>query len=185
MTILRQNISVFNCFKSASRNSIWTNLTSEGEKYAGDPEDLMHQLVYSQILNLEHLMINGHTHGLTSWFFCRRYYHSALPYLFDIWVVRQENDLFGYFENWLYLPVGTLHFPKPPPGNFLLKYFNMMNTLKLDNSKLNLTQQWMTMTCCQDHILTENIWFVWSETSYSGDERRCYRCGTTNNNKWR
>ena len=37
----------------------------------------------------------------------------------------------------------------------------------------------MTLTCCQDHILTENIWFVWSETSYSGDERRCYRCGTT------
>ena len=37
----------------------------------------------------------------------------------------------------------------------------------------------MTLTCCQDHILTENIWFVWSETSYSGDERRCHRCGTT------
>ena len=36
----------------------------------------------------------------------------------------------------------------------------------------------MTLTCCQDHILTENIWFVWSETSYCGDERRCYRCGT-------
>ena len=50
---------------------------------------------------------------------------------------------------------------------------------KLDNSKLGSTQQWMTLTCCQDHILTENIWFVWSETSYSGDERRCYRCGTT------
>ena len=37
----------------------------------------------------------------------------------------------------------------------------------------------MTMTCCQDHILTENIWFVWSKTSYSGDERRCHGCGTT------
>ena len=37
----------------------------------------------------------------------------------------------------------------------------------------------LTLTCCQDHILTENKWFVWSETSYSGDERRCYRCGTT------
>ena len=35
-------------------------------------------------------------------------------------------------------------------------------------------------THCQDHILTENIWFAWSETSYSGDERRCYRCGTNN-----
>ena len=33
----------------------------------------------------------------------------------------------------------------------------------------------MKLTCCQDHILTENIWFVWSETSYSGDERRCYQ----------
>ena len=39
---------------------------------------------------------------------------------------------------------------------------------KLDNSKLGSTQQ---LTCCQDHILTENIWFVWSETSYSGDRR--------------
>ena len=36
----------------------------------------------------------------------------------------------------------------------------------------------LSLTCCQGHILTENIWFVWSETSYSGDERRCYRCGT-------
>ena len=29
----------------------------------------------------------------------------------------------------------------------------------------------LTLTCCQDHILTENIWFVWLKTSYSGDER--------------
>ena len=36
----------------------------------------------------------------------------------------------------------------------------------------------MMLTRCQDHILTENILFVWSETSYSGNERRCYRCGT-------
>ena len=49
---------------------------------------------------------------------------------------------------------------------------------KLDNSKLGSTQQWMTLTCCQDHILTENIWFVWSETSYRGDERRCNGRGT-------
>ena len=38
----------------------------------------------------------------------------------------------------------------------------------------------MMLTCCQDHILTENILFVWSKRSYSGDERRCYRCGMTN-----
>ena len=36
----------------------------------------------------------------------------------------------------------------------------------------------LTLTCCQDHILTENIWFECSETSYSGEERRFYRCGT-------
>ena len=36
----------------------------------------------------------------------------------------------------------------------------------------------MTLTCCQDHILTENIWFVRSKTSDSGDKWRCYRCGT-------
>ena len=28
----------------------------------------------------------------------------------------------------------------------------------------------MMMTRCQDHISTENIWFVWSKTSYSGDK---------------
>ena len=36
----------------------------------------------------------------------------------------------------------------------------------------------LTLTCCQDHILTENIWFVCSEASYSGDERRCHQRGT-------
>ena len=36
----------------------------------------------------------------------------------------------------------------------------------------------MMMTRCQDHILTENIWFVWSKTSYSGDKWRCNGCGT-------
>ena len=39
----------------------------------------------------------------------------------------------------------------------------------------------LTLTCCQDHILTENIWFVWSETSYSGDKMRCYNAGRTDN----
>ena len=33
----------------------------------------------------------------------------------------------------------------------------------------------MTMTHCQDHILTENIWFVWYKTSYAGDKMRCYQ----------
>ena len=47
-------------------------------------------------------------------------------------------------------------------------------TQQLDSSKLSETQ----IERCQDHILTENIWFVWSETSNSGEERRCYRCGT-------
>ena len=36
----------------------------------------------------------------------------------------------------------------------------------------------MMMTRCQDHISTENIWFVWSKTSYSGDKWRCNGCGT-------
>ena len=35
--------------------------------------------------------------------------------------------------------------------------------MKLDNSKLGSTQQriqnMLTLTCCQDHFLTENIWF--------------------------
>ena len=43
---------------------------------------------------------------------------------------------------------------------------------------LSLYLSWVLLTHCQDHILTENIWFVWSRTSYSGDKWRCYRCGT-------
>ena len=43
---------------------------------------------------------------------------------------------------------------------------------------LSLYLSWMLPTHCQDHILTENIWFVWSRTSYGGDKWRCYRCGT-------
>ena len=54
----------------------------------------------------------------------------------------------------------------------------------MQNSDWRYTAQNMTLTCCQDHILTENIWFVWSETSYSGDERRCHGCGT-NDKHWR
>ena len=56
---------------------------------------------------------------------------------------------------------------------------NTKNVHKLDNSKLGSTQHMLTLTCCQDHILTENIWFVWSKTSYSGDKRRCHYAGRT------
>ena len=31
-----------------------------------------------------------------------------------------------------------------------------------------------------DQVLSENIWFVWSKPSYSGDKWRCYQGGTTN-----
>ena len=32
------------------------------------------------------------------------------------------------------------------------------------------TEDMITLTCCHDHIVTENIWFVWSKTSeISGD----------------
>ena len=41
----------------------------------------------------------------------------------------------------------------------------------------------MTMTHCQDQILTENIWFVWSETSYSGDKKSCHQAGQRTNKK--
>ena len=30
------------------------------------------------------------------------------------------------------------------------------------------------------HKLSENVWFVWSKTSYSGDKRRCHYAGRTN-----
>ena len=29
---------------------------------------------------------------------------------------------------------------------------------------MNWNEDMMTLTCCQDHILTENIWFIWSQT---------------------
>ena len=49
-----------------------------------------------------------------------------------------------------------------------MRYYRSDSYLQLDNSKLGSTQRWiqdmLTLTCCQDHILTENIWFVWSET---------------------
>ena len=32
------------------------------------------------------------------------------------------------------------------------------------------------------HKLSENIWFVWSKRSYSGDKRGCHACGRTTNN---
>ena len=58
----------------------------------------------------------------------------------------------------------------------LMQKLDYVNYAKL---RLKVYEDMMTLTCCQDHILTENIWFVWSETSYSGDERRCDGCGTT------
>ena len=33
------------------------------------------------------------------------------------------------------------------------------------------------------HHLSENIWFVWSKTSYSGDKRRCYQAGRQTNKR--
>ena len=32
------------------------------------------------------------------------------------------------------------------------------------------------------HHLSENVWFVWSKTSYSGDKRRCYQAGRRRTN---
>merc|ERR1712208_269 len=39
----------------------------------------------------------------------------------------------------------------------------------------------VTLTHCQDHVLSENIWFVWSKTSYSGYKRPCHQAGRTTN----
>ena len=36
----------------------------------------------------------------------------------------------------------------------------------------------MMMIRCYDHVLTENIWFLWSKT-YGAGKWICYRCGTT------
>ena len=106
---------------------------------------------------------------------------NSIPSRRQIWFV------VCVWEKWWLTPPQK---PRTPPLNIssFLKHgtrgenilIATVNWEQLDNSKLGSTQHMLTLTCCQDHILTENIWFVWSETSYSGDERRCYRCGTTN-----
>ena len=81
-------------------------------------------------------------------------------------------------QSWFYLLLAVLSVLRHHQMHCCLKTEGNTKKHQLDNSKLGSPQQWMTLTCCQDHILTENIWFVWSETSYNGDERRCCRCGT-------
>ena len=96
----------------------------------------------------------------------------GIPNHEKLWESQTRTGIFKIMLN----PI--LHIYKDGLNRFLR---NQEGKYKRDYSKLGSTQQWMALTCCQDHILTENIWFVWSETSYSGDERRCYRCGTTMN----
>ena len=43
---------------------------------------------------------------------------------------------------------------------------------------LNISEK--KMIHCQDHILTENIWFAWSKTWYRAGER-CHQAGRTTN----
>ena len=45
------------------------------------------------------------------------------------------------------------------------------------------TDNMLTLTRCQDDILTENVWFVGSKASYSGDKRRCHYARRTTTNK--
>ena len=47
--------------------------------------------------------------------------------------------------------------------------FHKLDFVNYAKLRLKVYEDMMTLTCRQDHILTENIWFVWSETSYSGD----------------
>ena len=68
---------------------------------------------------------------------------------------------------------------RPIHEAFLLGSFLLSLSLYLSLCvSLSLYLSWMLLTHCQDHTLTENIWFVWSRTSYSGDKWRCHRCGT-------
>ena len=63
--------------------------------------------------------------------------------------------------------------------DFLLGSFLLSLSLYLSLCvSLSLYLSLMLLTHCQDHTLTDIIWFVWSRTSYSGDKWRCYRCGT-------
>ena len=79
----------------------------------------------------------------------------------------------------------SLNCQRPLPGGIGTSVLETERS-KLDNVQLCETQserckvENMMLTRYQDHILTENIWFVWSETSYSGDERSCHGCGTNN-----
>ena len=69
-----------------------------------------------------------------------------------------------------------------------LKFLHMTDFFSTDTVRESVTNiryadDMLTLKCCQDHILTENIWFVCSETSYSGDERTCHRCGTNDDDE--
>ena len=49
------------------------------------------------------------------------------------------------------------------------KKLRKQDNVQLCETQIESYEDMMTLTCCQDHIITENIWFVWSKTSDSGD----------------
>ena len=53
----------------------------------------------------------------------------------------------------------------------------MVQGSSYDDMMIFIYDDMMTLTSCQDHILTEKIWFVWSKISYSGDKWRCHYAG--------
>ena len=52
---------------------------------------------------------------------------------------------------------------------------------KLDNSKRAQFSNYDTDMLPGSY--PENIWFLWSKTAYSGDERRCHYAGRTNDER--
>ena len=81
-----------------------------------------------------------------------------------------ENMVFGILDSWS--PFLFKNIPTWWHDNVMIIIY------ELSYDWWSSCDHMMTMTHCQDHILSENIWFLWSKTSYSGDKWRCHRGGT-------
>ena len=103
----------------------------------------------------------------------------------NFWIIKWPSYFIA--RSYYYKTLGTsfLAFFQKRWELWLSKEKYKLDFVNYTKLRLKVYEDMLTLTCCQNHILTGNIWFVWYETSYSGDERRCHGCGTTNwpNNK--
>ena len=62
-----------------------------------------------------------------------------------------------------------------------------MGLKQQDQGKKNHFWKGRVKSCRNDpelpHKLSENVWFVWSKRSYSGDKEGCHACGRTDDGR--